>query len=82
MLRNLLVGIGNALGSGAYGPNEHAEVIEVLERALHDEQPLVRGHAAWALGRAAGMSSVLRQRAAIESDPFVLEEIEDAITSD
>ena len=81
MLRNLLVGIGNALASGAYGPDEHSTVIDVLERALRDDQPLVRGHAAWALGQTDGGSSVLRQRAQVEADLFVREEIEDAVAS-
>lgn len=82
MLRNLLVGIGNALASSAYGPDEHSAVIDVLERALLDDQPLVRGHAAWALGQTDRGSSVLRQRVQVESDPFVRDEIEDAIASD
>ncbi len=82
MLRNLMVGIGNALALGAYDPGEQAHVIEVLERALHDDQPLVRGHAAWALGQTDRGASVLRRRAAIESDPGVRDEIADAMVSD
>jgi epoxyqueuosine reductase len=42
MLRNLCVGLGN---SGT------EEAIPVLDRCLADESPLVREHAAWALGR-------------------------------
>ncbi len=110
MLRNLMVGIGNALSRDAYGPREYTDVIRLLERALNDDQPLVRGHAAWALGQAArrggggaeakdgpsathqdgvpdasapwvgdDASNVLRQRAAIEFDPYVRGEIEDAV---
>ena len=82
MLRNLMVGIGNALAHGAYGSDEVGGVIEVLERALNDGQPLVRGHAAWALGQTDRASTVLRQRAAVESDPFVRDEIENAIAGD
>lgn len=52
MLRNVMVGIGNALGAGAYSVREEARVLQLLERALNDHQWIVRSHAAWALGRA------------------------------
>ena len=42
MLRNVCIALGN-WGAGEAEP--------VLVRALDDEEPLVRGHAAWALGR-------------------------------
>jgi PBS lyase HEAT-like repeat. len=49
---------------------------------LDDEETLVRGHVAWALGQIGlpkGISA-LQKRLRIESDPTVKMEIEDAIT--
>jgi epoxyqueuosine reductase len=40
-----------------------------------DTSPLVRGHAAWALGEIGGADSALREAAEKESDPWCLEEI-------
>ncbi len=48
--RNVCVAMGNWL---AGEPEPPAEPVEVLVEALSDPEPLVRGHAAWALGRAA-----------------------------
>ena len=64
MLRNVLVAIGNSGDSGLTG---------VAEEATRDDDPLVRGHAVWALSRLAG---VARFRAAMRADPdaFVAEE--------
>ncbi len=44
---------------------------------LHDPEPLVRGHAAWAIGQihAEFALSVLSQAEKLETDPFVREEI-------
>lgn len=47
-LRNVAVAIGNWLGKVEVVPEG---AVAVLVRALGDEEPLVRGHAAWALGR-------------------------------
>ena len=68
MQRNACVALGN-LGDRAAVP--------VLSDALRRGDPLVRGHAAWALGRIGGdaASRALTQAAADESDPEVLEEI-------
>ena len=41
LLRNVAVALGN-WGS--------PEAVPLLAAALHDEEPLIRGHAAWALG--------------------------------
>ena len=54
MLRNLLVGIGNAMREGAFDREEELEAVRVLGVALDDPQALVRGHAAWGLGQARG----------------------------
>jgi epoxyqueuosine reductase len=75
--RNVCVAMGNWLASAPPGaPPEGA--IDALAAALFDPEPLVRGHAAWALGRAAGASAVevLAFAAASESDPWVAEELE------
>jgi epoxyqueuosine reductase len=44
LLRNVAVALGNGRDPAA---------VPALTRALHDPEPLVRGHAAWALGRIA-----------------------------
>ncbi|MFN8542675.1 MAG: tRNA epoxyqueuosine(34) reductase QueG [Candidatus Binatia bacterium] len=69
LLRNVAVALGNSGNPDAVPP---------LVRALGDPEPLVRGHAAWALGRlgagAAPRTALERARAA-ESDPGVAAEI-------
>ncbi len=68
LLRNVCVALGN---SGA------PEAVAPLTNALRDPEPLVRGHAAWALGRLGAfdaLSAALRS----EGDPYVREEIEHA----
>jgi epoxyqueuosine reductase len=72
MLRNLCVALGN-WGS--------AEAAPTLSRALADESPLVRGHAAWALGR---IGSGAAQEALVEAldgeeDVYVREELRTAV---
>jgi epoxyqueuosine reductase len=42
LLRNVAIALGNS---------ENPEAIASLRAALHDPEPLVRGHAAWALGQ-------------------------------
>lgn len=71
-LRNVAVALGN------WGA---AEAIPVLAAALEDEEPLVRGHAAWALGRIGSPEAreALVGRRATESDGWVTEEIESAL---
>jgi epoxyqueuosine reductase len=66
--RNACVALGN-IGDPA--------AIPVLTRALNCDSSLVRGHAAWALGRIGGDDalSALRQRQEVEEDAPVLEEI-------
>jgi epoxyqueuosine reductase len=72
-LRNIAVALGN---SGSL------DAVPALALALNDSEPLVRGHAAWALGRIGGghAGRALRQRLAIDADPEVRREIEDALT--
>jgi epoxyqueuosine reductase len=74
LLRNVAVALGN-WGS--------AEAVPALARALDDEEPLIRGHAAWALGRIGTQDAMqkLRTRSATERDPSVLQELELALAS-
>lgn len=89
MLRNLCIGIGNLLeASGSdHDPtreprpdSSEERAVEVLTRALDDAQPLVRGAAAWALGRATSPEArdALEERLAVEESPEVRREIRDA----
>jgi epoxyqueuosine reductase len=68
LLRNAAVAAGN------WGD---PVAIPALVRALGDGEPLVRGHAAWALGRIGGEKSrrALEQALARERDAWVREEI-------
>jgi epoxyqueuosine reductase len=68
-LRNVCVALGN-LGDQT--------AIAALVRALAHREPLVRGHAAWALGRLRA-SDALHARRRFESDPWVIEEIDAAL---
>jgi epoxyqueuosine reductase len=71
-LRNVAVALGN------WGA---PEAVPALARALDDPDPLVRGHAAWALGRigSAESEAALAQRRGEEEDDSVREEIELAL---
>ena len=68
LLRNVAVALGNSGNPAAVPP---------LTAALADADPLVRGHAAWALGRLAGSvaRSALEAAARRESDPDAAAEI-------
>ena len=77
LLRNVAVALGN-WGS--------PRAVPALERGLLDPEPLVRGHAAWALGAiasaadcspgmVASISGALLLQLASESDPWVRDEI-------
>ncbi len=72
-LRNVAVALGN-IGS--------VDAVPALMHALNDEEPLVRGHAAWALGRIGTPEAIagLRGRLAIEEDAHVKVEIKEAIS--
>jgi epoxyqueuosine reductase len=69
LLRNVCVALGNA-GDRRAAP--------ALARALADRSPLVRGHAAWALGQL-GETAACEAALATESDPWVREELEAAV---
>ena len=72
--RNVCVGLGN-WGS--------PDAVPVLTRALSDDEPLVRAHAAWALGRvgSAEARSALLSRASVETDASVLQELSAAMAA-
>lgn len=72
LLRNVAVALGN------WGASE---AVPMLVKALHDEEPLIRGHAAWALGRigTAEALEALPDRAEVEEDEWVLTEIRIAL---
>jgi HEAT repeat protein len=60
-----------------YRPLGSPEIVPVLSRALSDAEPLVRVHAAGALGRLASAEawSALSDRRRLEADASVLEEV-------
>ena len=72
LLRNVAVALGNL---------KSREAVSALVRALGDEEPLVRGHAAWALGQIATAEAVagLEKRRLLETDQFVNDEIDAAL---
>ncbi len=71
-LRNVAIALGNS---------RLPEAVPVLAAALRDVEPLVRGHAAWALGRIGSAAAVEALGAALnsESDASVVEELSLAI---
>jgi epoxyqueuosine reductase len=71
-LRNVAVALGNLRNPAA---------VPALAAALNDSEPLVRAHAAWALGRIATREAAeaLTYRLAAEGDAAVREEIELAL---
>lgn len=73
LLRNAAIVAGN---SG------DASVVPSLAQCLNDKEPLVRGAAAWALGKLGGeaASDALRNASNRESDPEVQTEIASALT--
>ena len=72
LLRNTAVALGNS-GSPA--------AIPALIDALNDDEPLIRGHAAWALGKLGGTEAETALKNALDSeaDAEVIAEIERAI---
>jgi epoxyqueuosine reductase len=74
LLRNVAVALGNL---------RDARAIPALQTALYDVEPLVRGHAAWALGRIGGSRAQERLQAAcnMERDASVREELRAALAA-
>lgn len=74
LLRNVCVALGNLA---------QPEAVPALVRVLHEEaEPLVRAHAAWALGRMrhSEARAALEHARASETDPDVVEEIRLALS--
>ena len=71
-LRNVLIAIGN------WGSRE---ALPALKKALLDDEPLIRGHAAWALGQIGGEEAkrTLKTQLTREVDTEVNSEIQDAL---
>ncbi len=72
LLRNAAIVLGNQQASGA---------IAALGRGLEDDEPLVRGASAWALGELATEDArqILKARQRLESDAQVQTEIDNAL---
>ncbi|MFQ5343856.1 MAG: tRNA epoxyqueuosine(34) reductase QueG [Anaerolineae bacterium] len=72
LLRNVAVALGN------WGD---PVAVPALTRALHDHEPLIRGHAAWALGQidSARARRALEKALATEDDDYTRDEIEAAL---
>jgi epoxyqueuosine reductase len=58
------------------------DAVPALERALADPDPVLRGHAAWALGRLEPDAAALHRALAGETDPDVRAEIRAALAGD
>ena len=65
----------------ALGNQGDPEAIPELISALEDPEPLVRAHAAWALGKIGGKQAkgALEKRRALEADEDVRKEIENSL---
>jgi len=74
ILRNATIVLGN---------QPHPSAVPALVRGLNDHEPLVRGAAAWALGRCGGPEppSALRERLSLETDATVRAEIKAALAA-
>ena len=74
LLRNVCVALGNC---------GDQQAVPALIGALHDHEPLVRGHAAWALGRINGEQAKQALQAALltEEDKEVQQEIRCALAA-
>jgi epoxyqueuosine reductase len=71
-LRNVAVALGNL---------QDVRALSALEAALHDAEPLIRGHVAWAIGRIGGSGAlrVLRDALSTEGRAEVRDEISAAL---
>lgn len=73
-LRNVIVAVGN-WGSPTAVP--------ALKKAIINDEPMIRGHAAWALGQIGGKNATiaLENQLNYENHPDVITEIKDALQS-
>jgi epoxyqueuosine reductase len=67
----------------ALGNQGDPDTVPILMDALEDPEPLVRGHAAWALGKIGGAKAraALEKRRNSERDEKVRQEVEEALSS-
>ena len=74
LVRNAAIVLGN---------QPDIENLPALACGLHDQEPLIRGAAAWAIGqhRHSQATFELLKRLEVEQDPYVIEECRDALTS-
>jgi len=74
LLRNVAVALGN-WGDG--------RAVPALAWALGDAEPLIRGHAAWALGCIGGRQAreSLQNQLHVEADPYVRDEVQHALAT-
>ena len=72
-LRNVAVALGNS--------HDLTAIPALVQTLRHDPEPLVRGHAAWALGQIGGRAAqdALQASVQVETDAFVHAEIQAAI---
>jgi epoxyqueuosine reductase len=72
LLRNVCIALGNIA---------NRDSVPALSIALDDGEPLVRGHAAWALGRLGGVAALAHLELALrrETDAWVRDECEQAL---
>lgn len=73
--RNAVIALGNF--------RDESAVPDLIELLRHDERPVLRGTAAWALGRIGGAAAedALREALSAETDPQAADEIERALVS-
>lgn len=73
-LRNVAVALGNSRDPAA---------VPALSAALSDDEPLVRGHAAWALGKIACTAAIdaLAAKLDFEAEPSVIAELRSALAA-
>lgn len=79
-LRNVAIALGNA-----YAGSGDPQAVAALAKAMqHDPEPLVRGHAAWALGQVGGdqVRSALAEAQQVEQDVGVLEDIQNSLVGE
>ncbi len=71
-LRNVAVALGNWKNRAA---------VPALKQALNDDEPLIRGHAAWALGQIGGSAArkALQARLEVEAHTDIVTEIKEAL---
>lgn len=82
LLRNAALVLGNRVAADrARGRAAAPDALAALRQALHDREPLIRGAAAWALGRARNDAARgwLQTALAAEADPDVQAELRAAV---